>query len=304
MTFSARIKEELSGLEIKNPEAALAECCGMILFANATRSDKIKIVTENRNVAHRASRLLKSLFAFDFDKKIIPESALKKFNLIIEQPSRIAEIFDAFGLGSDDTVTLRLNAALVESDEARAAFCRGAFLTGGSVADPASRYHLELVTSHATLSREVVSLLLDLDLPAKLTTRKSNNIVYLKESGHIEDFLTRIGAPLCAIELMQTKVVKDVRNNINRQLNFEYANLSKTADAANLQKHAIIKLKNSGILSTLSPQLQSAAELRLSYPDASLSALVTLSKDGVGRSGLNHRLNKLVSIANESGKDS
>ncbi len=306
MTFSARIKEELSMLDIKNPEAALAECCGMILFANATRKDKIKIITENKNVAHRASRLLKSLFAFDFDKKIIPESALKKFNLIIEQPSRISEIFEAFGINSDDTLSLRLNAALVETDEARAAFCRGAFLTGGSVSDPSSRYHLELVTSHATLSREVVSLLLDLDLPAKLAIRKSNNIVYLKESGHIEDFLTRIGAPLCALELMQTKVMKDVRNNINRQVNFEFANLSKTADAAKTHLSAIKKLQDLGVLDTLSPQLQAAANLRLNYPETSLSELARLSDDGVGKSGLNHRLGKLVSIAEElnSRKDS
>ncbi len=299
MTFTAQIKEELSAIEIKNPEAALAECCGMILFANSTTKDRIKIITENKNVALRASRLLKSLFAFDFDKKIIPESALKKFNLIMERESRISEIFEAFGINAEDALSLRLNAAIVENDEARAAFCRGAFLTGGSVADPSSRYHLELVTSHANLSREVISLLLELELPAKLATRKSNNIIYLKESGYIEEFLTRIGAPLSALELMQTKLVKDVRNNINRQVNFEVANLSKAADAARIHISAIKKLQKLGKLEELSPQLQSAARLRLLHPEASLSELVTFSEDGVGKSGLNHRLNKIVSIAEE-----
>ena len=299
MTFTAQIKEELSTIEIKNPEAALAECCGMILFANATTKDRIKIITENKNVALRASRLLKSLFAFDFDKKIIPESALKKFNLIIEREARISEIFEAFGINTEDALSLRLNAALVESDEARAAFCRGAFLTGGSVADPSSRYHLELVTSHANLSREVISLLLELELPAKLAMRKSNNIIYLKESGYIEEFLTRIGAPLSALELMQTKLVKDVRNNINRQVNFEVANLSKAADAAKNHISAIKKLQKLGKLEELSPHLQSAARLRLIHPEASLSELVAFSEDGVSKSGLNHRLNKIVSIAEE-----
>lgn len=299
MTFTAQIKEELSAIEIKNPETALAECCGMILFANATTKDKIKIITENKNVALRASRLLKSLFAFDFDKKIIPEAALKKFNLIMERESRISEIFEAFGMNPEDTLSLRLNAALVETDETRAAFCRGAFLTGGSVADPASRYHLELVTSHSNLSREVISLLLELELPAKLAMRKSNNIIYLKESGYIEEFLTRIGAPLSALELMQAKLVKDVRNNINRQVNFEFANLSKAADAAKNHISAIKKLQKLGKLEELSPQLQSAARLRLLHPEASLSELVSFSEDGVGKSGLNHRLNKIVSIAEE-----
>lgn len=299
MTFTAQIKEELSAIEIKNPEAALAECCGMILFANATTKDRIKIITENKHVALRASRLLKSLFAFDFDKKIIPESSLKKFNLIIEREARISEIFEAFGINPEDALSLRLNAALVETDEARAAFCRGAFLTGGSVADPSSRYHLELVTSHANLSREVISLLLELDLPAKLAMRKSNNIIYLKESGYIEEFLTRIGAPLSALELMQTKLVKDVRNNINRQVNFEVANLSKAADAARIHISAIKKLQKLGKLEELSPQLQSAARLRLLHPEASLSELVAFAEDGVSKSGLNHRLNKIVSIAEE-----
>ncbi len=299
MTFTARIKEELSAIEIKNPEAALAECCGMILFANSTTKDRIKIITENKNVALRASRLLKSLFAFDFDKKIIPESAFKKFNLIMEREERISEIFEAFGINPEDALSLRLNAALVETDETRAAFCRGAFLTGGSVADPSSRYHLELVTSHANLSREVISLLLELELPAKLAMRKSNNIIYLKESGYIEEFLTRIGAPLSALELMQTKLVKDVRNNINRQVNFEVANLSKAADAAKNHISAIKKLQKLGKLEALSPQLQSAARLRLLHPEASLAELTAFSEDGVGKSGLNHRLNKIVSIAEE-----
>lgn len=302
MTFSAQIKEELASVEITSPECALAECCGMIFFANSTTGNRIKIVTENNNVARRASRLLKTLFGFDFDKKIIPESTFKKYNLLIENPTKIAEIFDAFGLVADENLSIRLNGALVESDEARSAFCRGAFLTAGSVASPTSHYHLELVTSHATLSREVVALLYELNLPAKHTLRKSNSIIYFKESGHIEDFLTRIGAPLSALELMQEKLLKDVRNNTNRQVNCDLANLARAADAAKIHIAAINKLYDLGMIETLSPQLQAAAILRLRYPDASLSELVALAKDGVGKSGLNHRLKKLVSLAEELDK--
>lgn len=304
MTFSAQIKEELASVEIKNIECALAECCGMVFFSNATKSNRIKIITENKNVAFRASSLLKSLFGFDFDKKFIPANALKKFNLIVEHESRVDEIFASFGIDNEFSSSFHLNAAIVESDETRAAFCRGAFLTGGSVTDPASRYHLELSTSHTALSREVVALLLELDLSAKATTRKSNNIIYLKESGQIEDFLTRIGAPLSALSLMQTKLYKDVRNNINRQVNFEVANLSKTADAASVHISAIKTIIEHGRFESLPPSLQAAAKLRLDNPDTSLSALAKLSEDGIGKSGLNHRLNKLVLIADEiNGKD-
>lgn len=297
MTFSARIKEELCTLPIKNPESALAECCGMILFANSTKSDRVKIITENKNIATRASWLLKSLFGFDFDKKIVPASSQKKYNLIIDIPTKLAEIFDALGI--DPRISLRLNAAIIETDECRAAFCRGAFLTGGSVTDPESGYHLELVTSHSNLSREVISLLLELNLPAKLTFRKSNNIIYFKESGNIEDFLTRIGAPLSALDLMQTKLFKDVRNRVNRKVNCEMANLSKTADAAKAQISAIKIISERRGLESLPSQLREAAELRLQNPELSLSELAKLTNGQVGRSGLNHRLNKILAIAEE-----
>ncbi len=299
MTFSAQIKEELCTLPIKNPDAVLAECCGMILFANSATKDKIKIITENQNIAHRASRLLKSLFGFDFDRKIIPASAMKKFNLIIDSPLKLQEIYSAFGFDYDHSPTLHLNAAIVESDDARAAFCRGAFLTGGSTTDPESTYHLELVTSHNVLSREVISLLFELNLPAKLTSRKTNNIIYFKESSHIEDFLTHIGAPLSALEFMQAKLVKDLRNNINRHVNCEVANMTKTADAAKLQLQAINSIKSANMFESLSPQLQHAANLRLDNPDLSLSELSALTDGEVGKSGLNHRLNKLITLANE-----
>ncbi len=297
MTFSAKIKEELCKLPLKNPECVLAECCGLILFANSTRKDKIKIITENKDVAHRASWLLKSLFGFDFDKKIIPAASLKKFNLIIESPEKLDIIFESFGI--DATLSLRLNAAIIENDEARAAFCRGAFLSGGSVTDPESAYHLELATSHNILSREVISLLLDLELPAKTATRKSNYVIYFKESGHIEDFLTRIGAPVSAVELMQTKLFKNVRNQTNRQVNCDVANLNKAADAAKAHLLDIHTIIDSGEFDSLSPQLQSAANLRLAYPDATLSELVAYSNGEVGKSGLNHRFSKLHAIAEE-----
>lgn len=297
MTFSAKIKEELCKLPLKNPECVLAECCGLILFANSTRKDKIKIITENKDVAHRASWLLKSLFGFDFDKKIIPATALKKFNLIIETPEKLDIIFEAFGI--DTNVSLRLNAAIIETDEARSAFCRGAFLSGGSVTDPESAYHLELATSHNTLSREVISLLLELDLPAKTAIRKSNYVIYFKESGHIEEFLARIGAPVSAVELMQTKLFKNVRNQANRQVNCDVANLNKAADAAKGHLSDIHTIMDGGEFDALSPQLQSAANLRLTYPDATLSELVAYSNGEVSKSGLNHRFSKIHTIAEE-----
>lgn len=303
MTFSARIRSELCKIPLNNPELALAECCGMVLFANATRSDKIKITTENSEVARRASWLFKGLFGFDFDKKIVPASAVKKYNLILENPERLSVVFDALGISSDNDVSMRLNAAIVENDSARAAFCRGAFLTGGSVTDPNSSYHLELATSHKALSLEVVSLLLELELPAKTAMRKSNYIIYFKESESIEDFLTRIGAPLCALEFMQAKLYKNVRNSVNRKVNCEFANQAKTADAAAIQLSSIKTIiKHSGIES-LPAKLRDAAEMRLQNPDMSLSELAALTCGQISKSGLNHRFSKLIALADEIGDE-
>ncbi len=299
MTFSAKAKEELCKLAIEKPDCAVAECCGMVLFANTASPKMLKIITENPNVAFRASSLLKSLFGFDFDRKIVPTSAVKKYNLTVENPSHLAEIYDAFGIDFEKSLNLHLNAALVETDETRAAFCRGAFLVAGSVTDPESEYHLELVTSHFNLSREVITLLLELELPAKITVRKSNRVIYFKESGYIEDFLTRAGAPLSSMDIMQAKLYKDLRNKINRQVNFETANMEKAADAAKIQRQAIDYLETSVGLDSLSPQLQYAAALRREHPEASLSELASLTNGELGKSGLNHRLNKLISLAED-----
>lgn len=147
---------------------------------------------------------------------------------------------------------------------------RGAFLSGGSVTDPAKRYHLELTTSHYKVSRETCALLLDAGFSPKETTRGGNSILYFKQSDMIEDFLTAIGAPVCAMGVMEAKVEKDLRNGINRRVNCETANLTKVVDASIEQVAAIRKLQKQGRLKELPPKLRETAKLRLDNPEATL----------------------------------
>ncbi len=150
-------------------------------------------------------------------------------------------MFAQFGLSAARDVTLHVNYGMLEEDEERLAFLRGAFLSGGSVTDPAKRYHLELTTSHYKVSRETCALLLDAGFSPKETTRGGNSILYFKQSDMIEDFLTAIGAPVCAMGVMEAKVEKDLRNGINRRVNCETANLTKVVDASIEQVAAIRK---------------------------------------------------------------
>ncbi len=297
MTFSAKVKAELCKCPIANEETALAEICGIVLFANTFDSRSLRITTENQDFAARVSRIIKMLFGYDFDRKIIPASAVKKYSFTMDNPDKLSAIYNAFGYDRMTTHTLHLNGALVEDDATRAAFVRGAFLAGGSVTDPDCEYHLELVTSHHQLSREVMALLYELDTPAKLTVRKSNQVIYFKESTYIEELLTRIGAPVCAMQLMETKMFKELRNSINRKVNCETANLSKVVNAASEQCDAIRVIDELIGLESLPAKLFEAAKLRQENEEMPLSELA--AKLGISKSGLNHRFKKIIETAKE-----
>ena len=173
----------------------------------------------------------------------------------------------------------------------------GAFLAGGSVTDPQKGYHLELATTHLRVSRELHTLLLELGYTPKETTRKANYITYFKQSEAIEDFLTAIGAPIAAMELMNAKAEKLLRNGVNRRVNCEAANVDKTVDAALEQRQAIQALREAGTLDTLSPKLREAAALREAHPELSLAQLAALCDPPVTKSSLSHRLRKLIQLS-------
>lgn len=299
MSFSADVKGELCRGRIQRSCCARAEACGILLFCNQFSPIQIKIVTESLSFAARLGPLFRKAFSVDFDQTISPDLPGGKQIFLITQAEKLSHIWDICG-GMDGGIALHLNFALLEEEHCRLSFLRGAFLAGGSVTTPQKGYHLELVTSHYYVNRELAALLLDMGYQPKDTTRKSNYVTYFKQSEHIEDLFIAIGAPQASMEIMNAKAEKNLRNGINRRVNCDAANADKTVDAAQEQLAAIRALEARGVLECLSEKLQETAKLRQENPELSLSDLAALCDPPVTKSCLNHRLRKLLSLGRES----
>ena len=297
MSFSSNAKAELCRAPISRRCCALAEAYGVVLYCNTFRPDQLRIVTENPEFSARLPRLFKRAFGLEFDQLPVETGGKRIFH--IGDPAKLRAIFDAFGISHEGGVALHVNYGMLEDDCCRVSFLRGAFLAGGSATDPAKRYHLELATSHRMVSRETDALLLDLGFRAKTVERNGSSILYFKHSEGIEDFLTFLGAPVCAMAVMEAKMEKELINGVNRRVNCETANLSKVVNAAGDQIDAIRLLERRGILETLPEKLQITAQMRLRNPEATLAELAGMSNPPVSKSAINHRMRKLVELAKE-----
>ena len=267
----------------------------MLLYCNQFTASQVRISTESNAFAARLPALFHRAFQLSFDRT--PEEGAAKRIFSITEPDKLSALWSAFGHEPAGTLAHHINFAVLEEEHCRLAFFRGAFLAGGSVTDPAKRYHLELSTPHLSVSRELRALLLECGFTPKETTRKANSITYFKQSEAIEDLLTAIGAPVSAMELMNAKAEKLLRNGVNRRVNCEAANVDKTVDAALEQRRAIQILRDRGALETLSPKLREAAQLREAHPELSLAQLAALCEPPVTKSSLSHRLRKLIQLS-------
>ena len=193
---------------------------------------------------------------------------------------------------------LHINFGLLEEECCRAAFLRGAFLAGGSVTEPSNkRYHLELATSHAQASRELMALLTDMGRQPGQVMRNGIQVTYFKSSGQIEEILTLMGAPGSAAALMDAKAKKELRNGVNRRVNCEAANLDKAVDAAQKQLEAIRRLYELGRVDGLNAALKETIVLRETYPELTLSQLAEEFEPPITKSCLNHRMRKLMELS-------
>ena len=297
MSFSSDTKAELCRAPISRRCCAQAEAYGVMLYCNTFRPDQLRIVTENPEFSARLPKLFKRAFGLEFDQLPVETGGKRIFQ--ITDPAKLGTIFDTFGISNEGGVALHVNYGVLEEDCCRVSFLRGAFLAGGSATDPAKRYHLELATSHRMVSRETDALLLDLGFRAKTVERNGSSILYFKQSEGIEDFLTFLGAPVCAMAVMEAKMEKELINGVNRRVNCETANLSKVVNAAGDQIDAIRLLERRGILETLPEKLQITAQMRLRNPEATLAELAGMSNPPVSKSAINHRMRKLVELAKE-----
>lgn len=295
MSFCSKAKAELCKIPISKTCCAVAESYGVLLFCNTFSPTSIRIVTESRDFAQRLPKLFQKAFSLKFDQ--IPETEQGKQIFSMDDPRKIHRIYDIFGLEAATTVALQVNLGILEEDCCRVSFLRGAFMAGGSVTDPEKRYHLELATSHLRVSREVKHLMEEVGFAPKCVTRAGSHVLYFKQSDQIEDFLTTLGAPVCAMGIMEAKVEKDLRNGVNRRVNCETANLGKAVDAAQEQLAAIRRLKERGLYEELPEKLKETAQLRQDHPEATLLELSQMQDPPVSKSAINHRMRKLMELS-------
>ena len=296
MSFSYETKVELCKLPQGSKCCAVAECYGMLLYCNTFSTREIRIITGNHELGRRIIERFSYAFSILFD--ILPEkSKTGKQSYIINAPEKLSHIFEVYGFSTDNLLAHHVNLGVLEEDCCRRSFIRGAFLAGGAITDPEKSYHLELVTDHYSVSRETYSLLLEMGFNPKETVRGGNNITYFKQSSAIEDFLTMIGAPIHAMELMSAKIEKDMRNSVNRKVNCDTANVTKIIDAAAIQIDAIKKIENAGAFEALPEKLRQTAHLRLQNPELSIKELAEASTPPVTKSCVNHRLRKIIEIS-------
>ena len=294
MSFSSDVKSEISKAENISSCCFHAQVYGLVLFAHFSKYN-LSITTENTDVFSLYVSYLREYCGVE---PIISKSGTKKMTAYVKSDADKTKVFDKFG-HSFNEATLRINRANISDECCAGAFLRGAFLSCGTVTSPESGYHLEFVVPYKKLCTDLMKFLDELNLNPKYIVRKGNHIVYFKDSESIEDILAIIGAQDASLYVMGIKIEKDVKNKVNRKLNFEISNISKTVDAAQIQISAIELIESRQGLSSLPENLQKIARLRLEYPESSLSELEKLLDEPISRSGINHRLNKIVKIAQD-----
>ena len=305
MSFSSKVKGELS-LHLGNGRhceiaetAAIVNICGHTAVFGEHFC--LKIQTENFHVAKKCFTLLKNTFNMIAEVSVRSSGRKQVYTVLVRDFSKAEAILKATGLlYSEDGKTQlkkRIYSPVVSSICCRRAYIRGAFLSVGSVNDPEKNYHMEFVLADEFSAEQLKELINSFGLDAKVVERKEHFVVYLKEGEQIVDLLNIMEAPLALMDLENVRIMKEMRNDINRKVNCETANLNKVVGAAVKQLEDIEYIEEKIGLSSLPEQLEEIARLRLEYPDKSLKELGSFLSTPVGKSGVNHRLRKISNIA-------
>ena len=298
-SFSASAKAEICREFPQSNCCALAECFGILLFCNSFRNDGIKIITESAAFASVLPKLFKKAFGFEFDIQAGDGKSGKQI-FQIQNAQKLASIMNDFGFDAQETFSLHINLPIVENDCCKAAFLRGAFLSGGSVTDPGKGYHLELATTHHSVAKECYLIIQEtLGFVPKLTSRSGGQVVYLKQSEQIADFLTRLGAPVASMGIIEARLEHELNNQVNRRCNCDDANITKVVEASQEHLNAIRILREKKQFDQLPEKLKQAAMVREENPEASLSELAGMVEPKISKPAMNHRLKRLVALAEE-----
>lgn len=305
MSFSKNVKAELCKIENQSLHQIKAQAYGMSLFSRVFSKDDFLLATESLSVARCFSELITILTETAVDVTVpLGRNNSKEKLYTVSCPDGLSRetLFNIFGHTKNETV-LRINRANLDDEACFSAFLRGAFLACGSVTDPQKDYHLEFVSSHMNISNDLAYLISEIDelsnVAPKTINRKGNFIVYIKGSEGIADMLTLMGAQMSSLEFIQEKILKSVRNNVNRKINSETANSNKTAAASAKQLKAIETIKNKKGLESLPSELYELALARIENPEYNLRELGAILSPPISRSGVNHRMMRILEIADE-----
>ena len=308
MSFSSEVKEELSeqiasGRHCRLAEtAAILSLCGKIVI---TENDRycVKIQTENLAVARKYFTLLRKTFNIRAEVSVRKSREVRFYSVIVSKDPEARRLLGETCLLEEDGNVSEcmspMHHRLLRQNCCRRAFIRGAFLAVGSVSDPKKSYHFEIVCTAPEKARQLQELLASYDVDAKVVLRKRHYVVYIKEGSQIVELLGLMGAHISLMQLENVRIVKEMRNSVNRKVNCETANLNKTVSAAVRQAEDIRYIQEKIGLDKLPMDLEETARLRLEHTEASLKELGDMLSPKVGKSGVNHRLRKLSQIADD-----
>lgn len=304
MSYASQVKKELTNLEV-HPEHARAELSALIRMNGSLSLAQhhfiLNIQTENPAIARRIYSLLHQLYTVDSELVVRRKMKLQKNKqYIVRLRQHVQAILADLRIVQKDSFQIRTDISedIWSSQQRARSYLRGAFLAGGSVNNPeTSRYHLEIYTLYEDQNQGLVKLMNQFQLNARATQRRNGFIVYLKEAEKISDFLQIIGATASMLKFEDIRIVRDMRNSVNRLVNCENANINKTIKAAAKQVANIQYYQENFGLEKLPVKLKEIAELRLANPEVSLTELAQMVPGGpISKSGINHRLRKLNTL--------
>jgi hypothetical protein len=308
MSFTAEVKEELARIENERPCCARAELSALIrvegtLHYTGNRRFRLEIATETAPVARKVIKLLRSVFDLTTELTV-RRSVLHKSNnyliTVVSQPALVTALTELGIIDEQYTPLYTVPPWLVAKDCCAVAYLRGTFLGGGFVADPHGDFHFELTAESEQVADDLVALMARFGINARITSRRGTYAVYLKGAEPIVTFLALAGAHRALLRTEDVRILKEMRNDVNRLVNAETANLQKTAAAAAEQVAAVRAIDRARGLDALPPALREIAYLRLDYPEVSLRELGELADPPLSKSAVYHRIRRLEELAEEA----
>lgn len=292
MSFASDIREEICKFDIDEVCCARAELVGMVFFGAVIKRDEIRIRTESECVAKRFYDLVR--FLYNIEVKLTSKNNVYYAEFLGDE---VLKVIRDMKLGG---VPMRIDKEIVRNECCKSAILRGIFLGGGSMTDPTKGYHIELVCNHYFTEKDLRGVFEHFDLYPKVINRKGNYVFYIKESYQIENFLAAIGSYKKMMEFVNVVIERGIKNSTNRRVNFEIANYTKSYESALKQQMAIKKIVLERGWQSLSPELLSVAKLRIEDPYMSLSEMA--KKLNVSKSGVNHRMRRILELAQMDNK--